>query len=96
VRRDRRCDHHGVEIGVRQQVVEVLRRPGAGVAGGEPLEQRRVEVAEPRQLGELVEVADEVLAPAAEARDADAQLQSFQTLPPVPSFPVAFRKSTTR
>ncbi len=54
-----------------------------------------------RQLGELVEVADEVLAPVAEADLADeARLSparhSFQTLPSA-SWPfVALRKSTTR
>ena len=60
--------------------VEIGRHSRVGVAPAEPLAQLRVEVDEPREIGELVEVAHEVRAPVAQARHRDAR-HSFQTLP---------------
>jgi hypothetical protein len=62
------------------EVVEGGREPRLWVALGEALEQRRVEVAEPGQVGKVVEVAREVGAPPTEARNGDTR-HSFQTLP---------------
>jgi hypothetical protein len=57
---------------------------------------RLVDVAQPGEVGQIGEVAHEVLAPLAEADLSDARHQSFQTFPlPVPFLPVALRKSTT-
>jgi hypothetical protein len=71
MRRHRRRDDDGVERLVGEQVGVVGRRARVRVPSGEPGTQPLVQVAEPRELGELVEVADEVGAPVPEADDAD-------------------------
>src|SRR5579884_320579 len=93
VRRHRRRDHDRVDAVVGEHLGEVVGRARLRVARGEALAQLRVEVAEPGQLGELVEVADEVRAPVPEPRHGDPS-QSFQTLPSTSTPFVAFRKST--
>ena len=65
-----------------------------GKRAARSLECAAVRVADPREVGERVEVSREVGAPVAEARYGDSQ--SFQTLSERrPVSPVAFRKSTT-
>ena len=78
VRRHRRGDDDGLEGVVLQEILESARHAGARVAGAELVEQVGGEVAEPGQLGEVVEVAGEVRAPVAEAGEANPH-QSFQT-----------------
>ena len=95
VRGNRRRDHDRVEPVVGEHLVEVGCRARLRVAGGHRRAEVAVEVAEPPEVGQLVEVARKVRAPVAEARDCDAR-QSFQTLPSSASTPrVALRKSTT-
>jgi len=66
---------------------EGLRNDGAAFA---------VEIAEPRKVREIVEVANEVLAPLADPDLCEPHLHSFQTFPfSWPFLPVALRKSTT-
>ena len=72
VGRHRRRDDDGVELVVGEQLVEVGRHPRLRMPCRELLPQLLRGVAEPRELGELVEVADEVLPPVAEADLADA------------------------
>ena len=98
VRRHRRRDHDRVER--RRSASRSSKsagRPRARVAArellpGAPRRRRRAS-----ELGEVVEVADEVRAPVAEAGLADAdRLYSFQTFALAASWPpVALRKSTT-
>jgi hypothetical protein len=64
-------DDDRVEVWVAQELVEVGGRPDVRVPGRHALPQRGVEVAEPTEVGQLVEVAREVRAPVAESRDAD-------------------------
>ena len=78
VRRHRGGDDDGLKGVVLEQILEPARRAGARVSGSELVEQVSGEVAEPGQLGEVVEVAGEVRAPVAEAGEADPH-QSFQT-----------------
>ena len=89
-----RRDHDRVERGVGEHLVVVGRRPGPRVAGGELGALRVVEIADPGELGQLVEVAGEVGAPVAETGQAHAchSFQTFSLLRPVS--PVALRKST--
>src|SRR5829696_1244056 len=95
MRRHRRRDHDRLDALVREHVVERPRDACLRVAAGELLAELGCRVAQPRQLGELVEVPHEVLAPVAEADLGDLR-HSFQTLPST-SWPfVALRKSTTR
>ena len=90
-----RRDHDRLELGVVEQLGEVGRDAGVRVARSELLALRLVGVAEPGEVGELVEVAREVLPPRAEAGLSDSR-HSFQTLPSTrPLEPVALRKSTT-
>ena len=72
VRDDRGRDDDRVQLRVGQELVEVARRPRLWMAPRGLLEQVRGEVAEPAQVGELLEVPGEVRAPVAEARLADA------------------------
>ncbi len=93
VRGHRSGDDDGVDRVVGEHLVEVAGDPGARIARGEAVAQLRVEIDEPGEVGEVVEVADEVRAPVAEAGHRDPR-QSFQTLPST-SWPlVALRKST--
>ncbi len=80
VRRHRGRDHDGIERVVREQVVEARRRSRVRMARCERAQMLLVEIAEPRQVREVVEVPDEVRAPVVEADDADA-FHNFQTLP---------------
>ena len=90
-----RGDDDRVELVVGQHLVEVRRRPRARIAGGEALERVGRGVAEPAQVGEVVEVPREVRAPVAEAGEGDLG-HNFQTFPSTrPFLPVALRKSTT-
>ena len=93
VSRHRRGDHYGLKCLVGQHFVESrggfrLRKPSS--------EQRQLfrgHVAQPREVGEVVEVAREVRSPVAEPGDADPR-HSFQTFPSTSAPLVAFRKST--
>src|SRR6266550_3831223 len=81
-------------------LAEARGHPRAGVALRKVGAAFAVEIAEPRKVREIVEVADEVLAPLAEAYLGHAcgssHHHSFHTFPlPVPFLPVAFRRSTT-
>ena len=59
-------------------------------------EPRLVGVADPGEVGELADDANDVLSPPADARVGDAG-QSFQTFSlAIPARPVALRRSTTR
>ena len=92
----RRRDDDRLERLVGEQVVEIRRHLRSRMAGGElgtPISGR---VAEPAELGQLHEVADEVLPPLAEAGDADGRSHSLNTFPFCePFLPVALRRSTT-
>ena len=92
----RRHDHR-VERLVREQLVEVGRRPCLRKTAARALDGAAVGVADPRQVRERVEVSREVGAPVAEAGHAHSRgAQSFQTLSELrPASPVALRKSTT-
>ena len=68
VRGHRRRHDHCVERVVREQLVEIGRRPRLREAAARSLEGTAVRVAEPCELGERVEVPREVGAPVAEAR----------------------------
>ena len=96
MRRHRRRDHDGLHLVVAEQVVE---RPGDArlrVALRVLVEPRLVGVADPGEVGELADDADDVFSPPADARVGDAG-QSFQTFSLViPARPIAFRRSTTR
>jgi pyruvate/2-oxoglutarate dehydrogenase complex dihydrolipoamide acyltransferase (E2) component len=85
--------------GVLQQILVAVGRARTRVSHGIAGEQRLVEIAEPREVGELVEVAREVRPPVAETDLSDARRfhrHNFQTFPfAEPFLPVAFRKSTT-
>jgi hypothetical protein len=96
VSRNRRRDHDGFELGVGEQLPEVRRHTGAGVARGELVAQALVEVTEPGEVREGFEVAGQVRAPVAEPDEPDLDARhSFQTFSLVrPRSPVAFRKST--
>ena len=96
VGRHGRRDHDGVERVVGEQVVDLGRRARVRVPRGHRLELGAVEVADPGQVGEVVEVAGEVRAPVVEPDDTDprGRRYSFQTFPSI-SWPfVALRKST--
>ena len=73
VRRNGRGNGDGVELGIGDQVVVRARAAHSWVAPDERVEPGLVEVADPTQVGlfELVQVANEVRAPVAEADDAD-------------------------
>ena len=95
VRRHRRCNHDRFDCIVGEHVVEVGGDTSVWVSLLEGAPLLPVRVAEPRQLRELVEVPDEILAPVAEAHLGETA-HSFQTFPLLePFLPVAFRKSTT-
>src|SRR5437016_1106509 len=100
VRRHRRRDHDRIDGIVLEHLVEARGHPRAGVALRKVGAAFAVEIAEPRKVREIVEVANEVLAPLAEAYLGHAcgssHHHSFHTFPlPVPFLPVAFRRSTT-
>jgi hypothetical protein len=93
---DGRRDRHGVELVVREQVVEARRLARVGEAGAVALEPAVVSIADPgeRSALQVVQVSRQVRAPVAEADR--RQLQSFHTRPFAdPFLPVALRKSTT-
>ena len=95
VRRDRRRDHDRLDVVVGDEVVERARHPRARIALRVLRAPRLVGVADPREVGELTDDADDVLPPPADARVGDAG-QSFQTFSLVtPARPVALRRSTT-
>ena len=97
VRRHRRRDDDRVDAVVGEHLVEVARDPRLRMTLGEARAELVVGVAQPGQLGELVEVADEVPPPVAQAGLADPHGHSFQTFSPViPARPIALRRSTTR
>ena len=75
VRRHGRRDHDRVELGVGQQLGEVARGPRARIARREGRALLLVEVADPGEVGEDVEVAGEVRAPVAEPDQADRASQ---------------------
>jgi hypothetical protein len=95
VRRHRGRDHDRLDGVVGEQVVEAGRHPGPGVALRKSGPQLFVQVADPGELGQLVEVAGEVPSPLAQADLTDAR-HSFQTFSWFdPFLPVALRRSTT-
>ncbi len=95
VRGDGRRDHDRLDGVVGDEVVERARHARARVALGVLGATSRVRVADPREVGQLTDDADDVLPPPADARMGDAG-QSFQTFSLViPARPVALRKSTT-
>jgi hypothetical protein len=71
VRRYGRCHHHRVERVVGEQLVEARGRARVRVARRDGSEPLVVEVAQPREVGQFVEVAYEVRAPVVETDDAD-------------------------
>jgi len=71
VRHDRRRDDHRLQRVVGEHLVEVGRQARIRIARSEALPLLIREVAEPGQLGELVEVPREIRAPVAEASEAD-------------------------
>ena len=97
VRRDGRRDHDGVDVVVGEHLVEVAGDPCVRVALGELRAPLLARVAEPAQVGEIVEVAREVAAPVAEPRLSDPQPRhSLKTCSAaLPFAPVALRRSTT-
>ena len=95
VRRHWGRDDDRIDRVVREHILEVGGHPRGRVSlrkVGAPLV---VDVAEPGEVAELVEVAGEVPAPLAQAYLRYAS-HNFHTLPlPVPFLPVAFLRSTT-
>ena len=63
-------DHNGVELGIGEHLGVVRRHACARVARGERGTVLLIEIAEPRQVGEVVEVPRQVRAPVAEADQA--------------------------
>src|SRR6476646_4788495 len=97
VGRHRRRDRDRRDGVVGERVVERGRDPRVGIALGVVVAPCLVEVADPRQLGELADDASDVPSPAPDARVGDADRQSFQTFSlEIPARPVALRRSTTR
>jgi hypothetical protein len=95
VRGDGRRDHDRLDGVVGDEVVERARHARARVALGVLRAAGLVRVADPREVGQLTDDADDVLPPPADARMGDAG-QSFQTFSLViPARPVALRRSTT-
>ena len=89
-----RRDDDRVDLGILEDVLEAVGERRRGKASSQRVDPRRIEVAEPLQAGELVEVPGEVAAPRAEP---DLRDYSFHTLPfAEPAVPVALRRSTTR
>ena len=95
VRGHRRRDHHRVDGVVGQELVEVPDHPRLGVARGEALLQRGIELAERREDAEIVEVPRQVRPPVPEAGDTYQSLKTLSELR-LPLWPVALRRSTTR
>ncbi len=97
VRRHGRRQHHGAHVGVGQHVVVARREPGLRIGGRVRRAGLGVGVAAPAQVGfgQRAEVAQQVLAPPAQADHADghALAHSFTTLPSAAG--TAFRKSIT-
>src|SRR5438067_11242629 len=71
MRHHRRSDDHRLERVVREHLVELCGQASIRIARREARALLFREVAEPGELGELVEVPREVRAPVAEAREAD-------------------------
>jgi hypothetical protein len=80
VRHDGRGDDDRLELGIGEQLVEVGRHARAGIARGEARAVLVGEIAEPRQVGNLVEVPREVRTPVAEAGQADPHLAHRERL----------------
>ena len=76
VRRDGGRDHDGVDVVRGEQLVEVARHLRVGIALRELRAPLLARVAEPAQVGQVVEVAREVAAPVAEPGLADAEPRS--------------------
>ena len=96
VRWNGRRDDDGVELGVCEHLVERGGPPGLWVAAAELRLLALRRIGQPRELGQIGEVAREVLPPLTQAGLADAKGHSFQTLSERrPLEPVAFRRSTT-
>ena len=66
-------DRHCVELGVEQEILDVAGGPNGRVPLAERVQPRLVEVADPAEVGavELVQVANQVRPPVAEADHAD-------------------------
>ena len=77
MRRDGRRDHDGVELVVSEHLGEVAGHASARVALRKVGLRLGTRVAEPAQVGEVVEVAGEVPPPVAEARLSDPQRHSL-------------------
>jgi hypothetical protein len=100
VRRYGRGDHDGVHRVVGEHVAEARRDARRGMPLGRRCGLLFVDVAEPRHVGELSEVAQELFPPLAQPDLADAdglwRRHSFHTFSfPEPFPPVAFLRSTT-
>ena len=97
VRRHRSRDHDSLQLVVCEHLLERRRHPRVRVAGAELGAARRVGLADPGEVRELVEVAHEVLAPVPEPRLTDVHRHSLKTVgDAVPFLPVALRRSTMR
>src|SRR5712691_9580627 len=91
--RGHRCrDNDRVDVWVGEELFEVHRDPRLREALRKLLVLRLVDLGDPSQLSQLVEVAREVRAPVADAGLGD--FHSFQTLPSTSCPFVALRKST--
>src|SRR5207237_6489360 len=98
VGRDRCGDDDGVEIPGGEHLIEVAGHPRVGVPIRELGASLLARVAEPAEVGEVVEVAREVAAPVAEPRLSDPQpAHSLKTCSAAARLaPVALRRSTPR
>src|SRR4029079_16337643 len=82
---------------VGERFLQRRRDSRVGIALGVLVAPCAVQVADPRQLGELTDDASDVPSPTPDARVGDADRQSFQTFSlEIPARPVALRRSTTR
>ncbi len=73
-----------LDLGILEQVFEAPRELRRGKAARKPVEPLLVEIAEPLEAAELVEVPREIRAPGAEADLAENRRQSFHILPSGP------------
>ena len=90
-------DDDRVQLRVVEHLVEARRPAGVRVPALELRVLALGRIAEPGEVGQVGEVAREVLSPLAEAGLPDPDAHSFQTLSEcVPFLPVALRRSTTR
>ncbi len=77
VRGNRGRDHDRVDVVGGEKLLERAGNPGVGVALAELRLSLLARVAEPAQVGEIVEVAGEVAPPVAEPRLSDPQRHSL-------------------